>query len=154
MDDNLLLMMEGRWHLQFTGCQLWLKDGINTVTFHYGARHIGEELVLEDRVEYIRKGKMRYRLGYDYPVDGIPNTFKWKGKGMNRTFRGHFEVSIINREYMVLFFEKTLTSPTSIDILTRARIISEEKKQEIFQAVRDNITIRDYLEAVRPVDQV
>ena len=51
-------------------------------------------------------------------------------------------------------FEKTLTSPTSIDILTRARIISEEKKQEIFQAVRDNITIRDYLEAVRPVDQV
>lgn len=151
MDDNLLLMMEGRWHLQYSGCPLWLKDEINTVTFHYGARHLGEELVLEDRVEYIKNGRMRFRLGIDYPVDGIPRTFKWKGRGVNRTFRNHFEVSLINGSYMVLFFEKTLTSPTSIDILTRARTISEEEKEEIFQAIRDNLTVRDYLQDVRPV---
>lgn len=151
MDDNLLLMMEGRWHLQFSGCPIWLKNDVNTVTFHFGAMHQGEELVLEDRVEYIRNGKMRFRLGIDHPVDGIPRTFQWKGKGVNRTFRNHFEVAIINEKYLVLFFEKTITSPTAIDILTRARIITESQKETIFQAVRENITIRDYLDAVRPV---
>ena len=84
-------------------------------------------------------------------MDGIPRTFQWKGKGVNRTFRNHFEVAIINENYLVLFFEKTITSPTAIDVLTRARIITESQKETIFQAVRENITIRDYLDAVRPV---
>lgn len=151
MDDNLLLMMEGRWHLQYSGSPIWLKDEINTVTFHYGAIHLGEELVLEDRVEYIRNDKMRFRLGFDYPLDGIPRTFKWKGKGVNRTFRNHFEVTILKDDFMVLFFEKTITSPTAIDILTRARIITDAQKEVIFKAVRDNPTVRDYLGAVRKV---
>lgn len=153
MDENLLHLMEGRWHLQYSGCPIWQKEEIDTVTFHYGAIHLGEDLVLEDRVEYIKNGKMRFRLGYDYPVEGIPRTFKWKGKGVNRTFRNHFEVSILKGDFMVLFFEKTLTSPTAIDILTRARIISETQKEEIFQAIRDNSTISDYLADVRLVTQ-
>lgn len=154
MDDNLMLLMEGRWHLQYSGCNIWQKTEIHAVTFHYGAKHIGEELVLEDRVEYIRSGKMRFRLGIDYPVEGISRTFKWKGKGVNRTFRNHFEVAILTDDYMVLFFEKTITSPTAIDILTRARIISDTKKEEIFQAIRENLTIRDYLAAVSKVSMI
>ena len=154
MGDNLMLMMEGRWHLQYSGCHIWQKGEINAVTFHYGTKHLGEELVLEDRVEYIRNGKMRFRLGIDYPVEGIPRTFKWKGKGVNRTFRNHFEVSILNDDYMVLFFEKTITSPTAIDILTRARIISAAKKAEIFQMIRENLTIREYLADVKKVSMI
>lgn len=154
MDDDLLLKMEGRWYLIYSGCPLWLKDDINTISFNYIVRHVGEELVLEDRVEYIKNGKMRFRLGYDYPVEGIQNTFRWKGRGVNRTFRNHFEVVILEAEYMVLFFEKTLTSPTSIDILTRQRHIPQPLEEEIFQAVRDNPTVSEYFKDIRRVKQV
>lgn len=154
MDDDLLLQMEGRWYLIYSGCPLWLKEDINTVSFNYTVRHIGEELVLEDRVEYIKNGKMRFRLGYDYPVQGIHNTFRWKGRGVNRTFRNHFEVVILEEEYMVLFFEKTLTSPTAIDILTRQRHMPKPLEEEIFQAVRENPTVADYFNDIRRVKQV
>lgn len=148
INDDLLLAMEGRWYLQYSGCPLWQKNGIHTISFNFHIRHKGEDLVLEDRVEYIKNGKMRFRLGFDYPVEGIRNTFRWKGKGVNRTFRNHFEVTLINDRYMVLFFEKTLTSPTSIDIVTRSRSITRELEAEIFNAVRGNATIADYLDQV------
>lgn len=152
-DDDLMLRMEGRWYLQFSGCPLWTREEVNTVSFNYHVRHLGEDLVLEDRVEYIKSGKMRFRLGYDYPVEGIPRTFRWKGKGINRTFRNHFEVSLINEDCMVLFFQKTLTSPTSIDVLTRQRIITPQREARIAQAVKAVETIAEYWEDVRKVRQ-
>lgn len=154
LNDDLLLTMEGRWYLQFSGCPLWQKSGIHTVSFNFHIRHKGEDLVLEDRVEYIKNGKMRFRLGFDYPVEGIRNTFKWKGKGANRTFRNHFEVTIINERFMVLFFEKTLTSPTSIDIVTRAKTITKEMEDEIYLAVSRNSTLVQYLTDVEKINHL
>lgn len=151
--DDLLLRMEGRWYLAYSGCPLWQKPEINTVSFNFHPRHLGEELVLEDRVEYIKNGKMRFRLGFDYPVEGIFNTFRWKGKGVNRTFRNHFEVTLITEDFMVLFFEKTLTSPTSIDILTRERLAGKDLMERIFDQIRNNETISAYLKDVRQVRQ-
>lgn len=153
VDDDLMLQMEGRWYLQYSGCPLWIKEEITTVSFNYHVRHLGEDLVLEDRVEYIRSGKMRFRLGYDYPVEGIANTFRWRGKGINRTFRNHFEVSLLNEHCMVLFFQKTLTSPTSIDVLTPQRIITPEKAALIEAAVLANETVAPYWKEVRRVRQ-
>ncbi len=154
MDDNLLLNMEGRWYLQYTGSPLWHKEEIHTISFNYSVKHHGEELVLLDRVEYIRNNKMRFRLGVDFPVDGIARTFKWKGRGINRTFRKHFEVTIITDEYMVLFFEKTLTSPTSLDVVTRSRTLSDELKNEIFSAIEKNWTIQEYREDLQRIEQI
>ena len=154
MGDNLMLKMEGRWYLQYTGSPLWHRQEIHTISFNYSVKHLGEELVLMDRVEYIRSNKMRFRLGVDFPVPGIARTFKWKGKGMNRTFRKHFEVSIITPEYMVLFFEKTLTSPTSLDVVTRRRNMTEELKAEIFSAIENNWTIQEYLNDLQPIEQI
>lgn len=154
MDDNLLLKMEGRWYLQYTGSPLWHKKEIHTITFNYKVKHHGEELVLLDRVEYIRANKMRFRLGVDFPVDGIARTFQWKGRGINRTFRKHFEVVLITMEYMVLFFESTLTSPTSLDVVTRSRTMSENLKVEIFSAIEKNWTIQEYLKDLKRIDQI
>lgn len=151
LNDDLLLAMEGRWYLQYSGCPLWHRSEVHTVSFNFHIRHKGEELVLEDRVEYIKNGKMRFRLGFDYPVQGIRNTFKWKGKGANRTFRNHFEVTIINERFMVLFFEKTLTSPTSIDILTRGKSMTPAEETEIYQAVSRHFTLVEYLKDMHRV---
>lgn len=152
MENNLSLdylrQVEGRWYLQFTGSPFWQKDQINTVTFNYQLMHVGDVLVLEDKVEYIRNSKMRFRLGYDYPIEEFERTFKWKGKGINRFFRNRFEISILTKEYMVLFFEKTVLSPACIDIVTREKNISQELEEEIFSQIEKNETIKQYLEDV------
>ncbi|PKK40318.1 hypothetical protein ABB02_00427 [Clostridiaceae bacterium JG1575] len=153
MSDEVLLKMEGRWYLQYSGCPLWTRPDVSTVSFYYKVQHKGEVLIVGDRVEYKKKGRMRFRLGYDTPVQGIAATFRWRGKGVNRTFRKHFEVTILKEEYMVLFFEKTLTSPTSIDVVTRKRNLSAGEVQEIFAMLREDPTVKDYVKDLLPVRQ-
>lgn len=152
-EDALLKLIEGRWYLQYSGSPMWSKLDISTVTFNYKLLHRGEKLALEDKVEYMKGGKMRFRLGYDYHYEDIPMTFKWKGIGVNRFFRNRFEISILTEDYMVLFFEKTITSPTGIDILTRRKEISPEYEKQIFSEIEKNQTVNQYLEKVEKVTQ-
>ncbi|GEM_PF-841996 len=152
-EDTILKLIEGRWYLQYSGSPLWSKEDVSKVTFNYKLIHRGETLVLEDKVEYMKNGKMRFRLGYDYPVEGIPMTFKWKGVGVNRFYRNRFEVTILTPDYMVMFFEKTITSPTSIDILTRNKTITEEFKNQIFKEISENQTVKEFLGSIEKVTQ-
>ncbi|MFB0918122.1 MAG: hypothetical protein QMB63_03505 [Clostridiaceae bacterium] len=152
-EDTILKLIEGRWYLQYSGSPLWSKEDVSKVTFNYKLLHRGETLVLEDKVEYMKNGKMRFRLGYDYPVEDIPMTFKWKGVGVNRFYRNRFEVTILTAEYMVMFFEKTITSPTSIDILTRNKTITEEFKNQIFKDISENQTVKEFLGNIEKVTQ-
>lgn len=152
-EDEILKAIEGRWYLQYSGSPMWVREGISTVTFDYKLLHKGEMLVLEDKVEYMRDGKMRFRMGYDYPVEDIPLTFRWKGRGLNRFFRNRFEISIFNEKYIVLFFEKTVTSPTSIDVLTRDREVDDLLLDEIFDTIRNNKTVGYFLDKLGKVSQ-
>lgn len=146
--------IEGRWYLQYTGSPFWQDDDISLISFNFSVLHKGEDLVLEDKVEYRKNGKMRFRLGYDYPVESFERTFKWKGREINRFFRNRFEITILEQDYMVLFFEKTIISPASIDIVTRSKKIDEDLKNEIFEKIRNNVTISAYLEEVEEVNKV
>lgn len=154
MVTNYMKEIEGRWYLQFTGNPLWQKDEISTITFNYTLKHFGEELALDDKVEYNRNGKMRFRLGVDYPVEGFEKTFKWKGKGINRFFRNRFEITFLEKEFMVLFFEKTITSPACIDIVTRDKNLSPELEDKIFKMIAENETICTYLQDVEEVTKL
>lgn len=151
MNDSQLKNVEGRWYLQFSGSPFWQKDDFSIITFNYTLIHKGEELVLEDRVEYMRNGMMRFRLGYDYPVEEFLNTFRWKGVGINRFFRNRFEISIINPEYMVIFYEKTVLSPACLDIVTREKTPGAELEDRIFREICASETLCPYLQNVEKI---
>lgn len=153
MRDNELKKVEGRWYLNFSGSPLWQKDEYTIITFNYSLIHKGEELVLEDKVEYMKNGKMRFRLGYDYSIEEFQRTFKWKGVGINRYFRNRFEISILEDNYMVLFYEKTILSPASIDIVSKYKVIDEKLEDEIFKRIEENETIAQYLSEVEKIEQ-
>ena len=154
MSFDYLSEISGRWFLQYTGSPYWKRADINTISFNYKAVHKGEEFVLEDKVEYKKSGKMRFRLGTDYPVEAFERTFEWKAKGINKFFRNRFEISLLEKDYMVLFYEKTLLSPACIDIVTRNKILEDNLKQEIFSRISNNITLSTYLKDVEKVNKV
>ena len=54
---------------------------------------------------------------------------------------------------MVKFFEKTITTPTSIDILTRNKTITEEFKNQIFKEICENQTVKEFLGSIEKVTQ-
>lgn len=153
MTDDLFHALEGRWFLQYSGCPLWQKKTIREVTYRYKAIHRGEELVLEDRVEFLNRGRMRFRWAYDLPVEGIPNTFRWKGLGVNRAFRRYFEVLEVTEDYLVLFFEKTLVSPTALDIATRSRRPEAEVLAKILDKLAKNPNLTEFVNQLEKVKQ-
>lgn len=75
MNYDYMDEISGRWFLQYSGSPFWKRDDINTISFNFKARHEGEELILDDKVEYRKNGKMRFRLGTDYPVEAFERTF-------------------------------------------------------------------------------
>lgn len=153
MKDKDLKKLEGRWYLQFSGSPFWQKENFSIITFNFNMVHKGEELVLEDRVEYMKNGKMRFRLGYDYPIEEFERTFKWKGKGINRFFRNRFEISYLEEDFLVIFYEETILSATCLDIVTRKRKIDEKLEDRIFSLIAKNETISQYLADVERIDQ-
>ena len=79
MTDKELKKLEGRWFLQYSGCPMWKKTNIDTISFNYELKHMGEELVLKEQLEFRRNGKMRMKRGYEISSDDS-ETLTWKGK--------------------------------------------------------------------------
>ena len=61
MIDREMQKMEGRWFLQYSGCPLWKKGSIDTISFDFELMHKGEDLVLKEQVEYRKNSKMKVK---------------------------------------------------------------------------------------------
>lgn len=131
MNDRELKKMEGRWFLQYSGCPLWQKGNIDTISFNYELMHKGEDLVLKEKVEFRKNGKMKIKRGFEIPLEksGVMN---WKGSGMNRFFRNQSKVLYNMEGILIIWFEKTMSTPESIDVLTRKKHLSAEESAYIF----------------------
>lgn len=152
MVDSTLKAMEGRWFLQYTGCPMWKRGNVDAISYNYSLQHRGEELVLKDVVEFRRNGKMRTKSGIDIPEsDG--KTFHWKGIGMsNRFFRDKSRILILEDDLLVVWFEKTLSTPESIDILTRKRYLNSRESEYIFARIQKEQELAPYLEELEAVN--
>lgn len=150
--DKKLKDMEGRWFLQYSGCLLWKKGKIDTISFNYHMEHLGEELVLKEQVEYRENGKMRMKRGYEIPLDDTGRVFGWKGIGLHRIFRTRTEVLYQDTDTLILWFDKTLRAPASIDVLTRQKHIDGKRSQEILRLVENHDTLRPYLPLLESVN--
>lgn len=136
MNDRELKKLEGRWFLQYSGCPLWQKGSIDTISFNYELMHKGENLVLKEKVEFRKNGKMKTKRGFEIPMEDS-NVLNWKGIGMNKFFRNQSKVLYNKEGILIMWFEKTISTPESIDVLTRKKHLSAEESAYIFSILEN-----------------
>lgn len=137
MNDRELKKLEGRWFLQYSGCPLWQKGSIDTISFNYELMHKGENLVLKEKVEFRKNGKMKIKRGFEIPMEDS-NVLNWKGIGMNKFFRNQSKVLYNKEGILIMWFEKTISTPESIDVLTRKKHLSAEESTYIFSILENS----------------
>lgn len=136
MNDRELKKLEGRWFLQYSGCPLWQKGSIDTISFNYELMHKSENLVLKEKVEFRKNGKMKIKRGFEIPMEDS-NVLNWKGIGMNKFFRNQSKVLYNKEGILIMWFEKTISTPESIDVLTRKKHLSAEESTYIFSILEN-----------------
>lgn len=149
MTVNELKKLEGRWILQYSGCPMWKKANTDTITFNYELQHRGEELVLKEQVEFRRNGKMKTKRGYEIPSEDS-DLMTWRGIGLNKLFRTRSKVLYNEDGILIMWFEKTMHTPESIDILTRKKYLNAQESEYIFTILKekDLVVNLDELESV------
>ena len=151
MTDKIMKEMEGRWFLQYSGCPMWKSGNIDTISFNYTLEHRGEELVLKDVVEYRKNGRMRVKSGIDIPGDD-GRTFQWRGIGVgSKLFRGKSRVLLNEDGILVIWFERTLGSQESIDVLTRKRHLTSKESEYILSILEKS---EEYSRFIGNIDAV
>lgn len=151
MNDRELKKMEGRWFLQYSGCPLWKKGNIDTISFDYELMHKGEDLVLKEQVEFRKNGKMKMKRGFEIPKEGS-EILSWKGIGMNKLFRNRSKVLHNDEGILIMWFEKTVSTPESIDVLTRKKHLSAGESTHIFNILDEIDGVSRYLDDLESVN--
>ncbi len=151
MNDRQLKSIEGRWFLQYSGCPLWQKGNVDTISFNYELEHKGEELVLRESIEFRKNGKMKMKRGFEIPA-GDSDVFNWKGIGMNKFFRNKSKVLYHEENLLVMWFEKTRSTPDSIDVLTRKKNYNAKESMNLFKILEGVPEVKPYLSQLEAVN--
>lgn len=151
MRDKQMQKMEGRWYLQYSGCPMWKKGSIDTISFDYELMHKGEDLVLKEQVEYRKNGKMKMKKGFEVPVDE-GTSFRWQGAGMNKLFRNSSKVLYNDDGILIIWFEKTVSIPESIDVLTKKKHLTAQESGYIFQLLETIENARRFIPQLESVN--
>ena len=151
MTVNELKKLEGRWILQYSGCPMWKKANTDTITFNYELQHRGEELVLKEQVEFRRNGKMKAKRGYEIPSEDS-DLMTWRGIGLNKLFRTRSKVIYNEDGILIMWFEKTMHTPESIDILTRKKYLKRHFVNSLKKSMRStDLTVFDLRVPIRMI---
>lgn len=151
MNDRALKKMEGRWFLQYSGCPLWKRGNTDTISFNYELIYRGEELVLKEQVEFRKNGKMKMKRGYEVPTEGS-DILEWRGVGMNRLFRNRSKVLYNDEGILIMWFEKTISTPESLDVLTKKKHLSAGESTYIFSLLENIEGSEKYMEELESVN--
>ncbi len=151
MNDRQLKSIEGRWFLQYSGCPLWQKGNVDTISFNYELEHKGEELVLKESIEFRKNGKMKMKRGFEIPTDDS-DFFYWKGIGMNKFFRNKSKILYQEENLLVMWFDKTVSTPESVDVLTRKKEHNAKESMAIFKILEGVSQVQPYLSQLESVN--
>jgi hypothetical protein len=149
--DRELKSIEGRWFLQYSGCPLWLRGNVDTISFNYELEHKGEELVLKERIEFRKNGKMKMKRGFEIPSDDS-EFLQWKGIGMNKFFRNKSKILHYEEALLVMWFEKTVSTPESIDVLTRQKNLNANESIGIIKKLEEIPNVNKHLSQIESVN--
>lgn len=151
MNDRELKKMEGRWFLQYSGCPVWKRGNTDTISFNYELIYRGEELVLKEQVEFRKNGKMKMKRGFEVPTEGS-DILEWRGVGMNRLFRNRSKVIHNDDGILIIWFEKTLSTPESLDVLTKKKHLTAGESTYIFNLLENIEGFDKYMDDLESVN--
>lgn len=110
--------LPGRWLIQATNFPMWLSEKRKNPSITYGLLAT-EPVTLSDRVEYRnRKGKTKVIKGVDSAVENGKN-FKWRGEGVLVVLSSCWSIVAMEENILIIRFEKSLVTPSGIDVLIR-----------------------------------
>ena len=145
---SIFTTLAGTWFICYSNFPVWLKGDKINPTFNYTITTRKEQNVLLDEVKYIRNGKQKTIVGYDYQDEKDSTAFVWRGKGILGLLKSKWRVALIdpNGQWAVIAFSKTLFTPEGVDIISRAPEISEETVKEIKKLMEKDEDLKKHLE--------
>lgn len=132
---NALDLLPGTWHLQATSFPMWLKGDKLDPTFTYTPAGEGR-LLDEVRYRHADSGKPGAIVGYDR-VQGDGSRFVWRGKGLLFIARSQWSVVHVapSGDFAIIRFEKTLFTPSGVDVITRSPTVDAVLRAELDAAL-------------------
>lgn len=133
MQDITLHQLEGTWFIQMTNFPMWLKGDKKEPTFNYTITEKSGKKVLYDVVTYVKNGKNKSIIGYDYPVDASNTSFVWRGKGILFFLKSKWKLIHFDedQDWALIYFEKTLFTPEGYDVISRKEELPSNVKNDI-----------------------
>lgn len=118
IDDTTTLsqILPGRWTIKATNFPMWITGERRDPTFEYGVVR-EQPLTLSDLVSYSdAEGKPKTIKGRDkWSGQG----FVWRGSGILGVASSRWEVAAAEQNVMTIRFEKSIATPSGVDIVLR-----------------------------------
>lgn len=126
---TLARLLPGRWTIKATNFPMWLSGERREPSFEYGLVR-EQPLTLSDRVSYVGyDGKPKTILGTDH-WNGTG--FTWKMRGIGGLFvRSHWQVAGVRQGLVVIRFEKSLVTPSGVDVVVADGLDATELRSVI-----------------------
>ena len=136
----MLELLPGTWHLLYSTFPMWKKEGIEDVTFNYAAAERRGKMGLTDEVKYSQKGAQKSIRGFDKPHKKDEKAFTWRGDGwlMMASSEWHVEWMSADGSCMMISFDKTLFTPSGVDILCRSKSPSDVDLKAAMDFIKSN----------------
>ncbi|RYU92919.1 hypothetical protein [Emticicia agri] len=153
--QSLFSALVGTWFICYTNFPMWLKGDKINPTFNYSVTTQKGEKVLLDEVKYLKKGKEKTIIGYDYQNDKDSTAFVWRGKGILGLLKSKWRVALIDPkgQWTVIAFSKTLFTPEGVDIISRIPAISEGTIQEIKGLMEKDPELKKHLTSLEKLSK-
>lgn len=125
--------LEGRWYINQSNFPMWLKGDKTSPTFNYTIQEKGGKKGLLDVVEYQQNNTTKRIKGFDKVLDKQHTKFLWRGKGWMSILTSKWSIVHLspNKEWAIIFFQKTLFTPKGYDVISRKKRLSSEQIQAL-----------------------
>lgn len=127
MTEIPLAALQGTWHIVQTNFPMWLKGDKTAPMIRYQVKKEGESSILLDEVSYTKNDKSHRILGYSRPTNARNAVFTWQGRGVLGFLKSQWRILYfdIEREWAIIWFEKTLFTPEGFDVIAKNPSIDE-----------------------------
>jgi hypothetical protein len=117
MIDLNLNDLEGKWFILYSDFPMWTSGKRKYPSLNYTLIEKNSKFCIEDKVKYEAGGKSRSIDGFDQYLGN--GEFMWKGKGILSILRSRWKVIVMEKDWMLIYFEKTLFTPSGYDLISR-----------------------------------
>lgn len=148
-------LLIGTWFVCASNFPMWTSGGKMHPTFNYHLTEKKGQVVLHDEVKFVKKGKSKSIVGYDYQDAEDPSKFRWRGKGWLAIAKSNWQVVLKDphKNWVVIHFSKTLFTPEGVDIICRQPELKAAEIEEIKIQMLEHPLLRGQVAGLKSIEQ-